>query len=242
MAHVPEDAVHAAEAFGEVARALAAHADMATILHKVVELAVEHLEACEFAGISWVEKKTITSPASSNDIPRIVDLIQSETGEGPCIDAIKKHEVFETGDLAAETRWPKFSKRAHEETGIRSIMSFRLFVERDTMGALNLYSTAPHAFDESDVALGSVFAVHAAVATSSARREQGLEEKAETRDLIGQAKGILMARSGVDEDEAFAMLKRASQRMNLKLRDIAEGIAHGAPPPTSEPAPVDRTS
>ena len=64
------------------------------------------------------------------------------------------------------------------------------------MGALNLYSTANDAFDDSDVALATVFAVHAAVAMSAARRQESLEQKAETRDVIGRAKGILMARSG----------------------------------------------
>ena len=101
------------------------------------------------------------------------------------------------------------------------------------MGALNLYATALDAFDESDVALGSVFAVHASVAMAAARRQDNLEQKAENRDVIGRAKGILMARSGVSDEEAFAMLKAASQRMNVKLRDIAKGIAEqpSAPEP-----------
>ena len=93
------------------------------------------------------------------------------------------------------------------------------------MGALNLYSTATDAFDDSDIALASVFAVHASVAMSAARREESLEQKAQSRDLIGRAKGILMARSGVTDDEAFEMLKKASQRMNVKLREIAHQIA-----------------
>ncbi len=220
-----------AEMFGEVARSLAANEGQQATLTKIVHLAVEHLESCDFAGISLVEGRKITSPASSNDLPRIVDSIQSEVGEGPCLDAIKEHEVFQTGDLAAEERWPRFATRAYEETGVRSILSLRLFVEEDTMGALNLYSTAPDAFDESDVALGTVFAVHASVAMSAARREDHLEQKAQSRDVIGRAKGILMARSGASDDDAFAMLKAASQRMNVKLRVIAEQIVEQKPPP-----------
>ena len=135
--------------------------------------------------------------------------------------------MFETGDLREERRWPNFSQRAHDETGVVSVLSLRLFVAETTMGALNLYSSATDAFDETDIALGSVFAVHAAVAVETANRDEGLEQKVRSRDLIGQAKGILMARSGVDEERAFAMLKSASQRMNLKLRDVAEHIASG---------------
>lgn len=235
MSHASDDVVQVAETFAAVARTLSEDSgEVQGALDKIVHLAVDSLDACEFAGISLVEKGKFSSPASSNDIPNKVDTIQSETGEGPCIDAIKEHEVFKTGDLRSEKRWPRFSTRAFEETGISSILSIRLFVEQDTMGSLNLYSTACDAFDDSDVALGTVFGVHAAVAMSAARREESLEQKAESRDVIGRAKGILMARSGATDDEAFEMLKAASQRMNVKLRDIAQRVAEQAPPP---PAP-----
>ncbi|MDQ3384687.1 MAG: GAF and ANTAR domain-containing protein [Actinomycetota bacterium] len=227
MAHQSDDVVEVAETFGEVARSLAVHEDLPSTLDKIVNLAVEHLKACEYAGISLVEGRNITSPASSKEIPRIVDRIQSETDEGPCIDAIKEHAVFETGDLREEGRWPQFAQRAYEEAGIVSVLSLRLFVGESTFGALNLYSSAEHAFDETDVALGSVFAVHAAVAMQAAHHDESLEQKVRSRDVIGQAKGILMARSGVDEDRAFEMLKAASQRMNVKLRDVAEHISSG---------------
>ena len=232
MPHASDDVIQVAEVFATVARTLAEdHDDLTAALEKIVHLAVDHLDACEFAGISFVEKGRITSPASSNDIPRRLDQIQSETGEGPCIEAIKEHEVFQTGDLRNAHRWPKFSSRGHDATGIASILAIRLFVEEDTMGALNLYSTAPDAFDDSDVALATVFAVHASVAMVAARREEGLEQKAESRDVIGRAKGILMARSGASDDEAFAMLRGASQRMNVKLRDIAQQVVEQKPAP-----------
>ncbi|HEX2577786.1 MAG TPA: GAF and ANTAR domain-containing protein, partial [Aquihabitans sp.] len=217
--------VRVAEMFGEVARALVDE-DESEVLDRIVNLAVEHLDNCDFAGVSMVKGRRITSPASSNDIPKVVDRIQEETGEGPCIDAIREHEVFRTGNLEAEERWPNFASRAHDETGVCSILSVRLFIEEDTMGALNLYSADLEAFDETDEALASVFAVHAAVAITSARREHNLEQKATSRDLIGQAKGILMARQQVTDDQAFDMLRRASQRMNVKLVEVAERITH----------------
>lgn len=111
-----------------------------------------------------------------------------------------------------------------------SILSLRLFIDADTMGALNLYACDRDAFDDTDLALGSVFAAHASVALSSAQREADLERKAASRDLIGEAKGILMARSNVDEDQAFAMLRRASQRLNKKVIEVAEEIVHPTDP------------
>jgi hypothetical protein len=120
--------------FATVARMLAEdHGDLQSSLDAIVHLAVDNLNACEFAGLSLAEKRKITSPASSNDLPKKVDQIQSEVGVGPCIDAIKEHEVFQTGDLRNEKRWPNFAMRAHDETGVCSIVSIRLFIEEDTM-------------------------------------------------------------------------------------------------------------
>lgn len=229
MSRIPDEAVQVAEAFAVVARSLAADDDVQATLDKIAHLAVEHLAACDCAGISVVERGRVTSAASSSDVPATLNRIESETGEGPCIDAIEEHEVFETGDLSVEDRWPAFAARAYHETGIRTAVALPLFVAQDTMGALNLYSEHPDAFDESDVALAAVFAAHAAVALKAGRRAAQLQAKASTRDIIGQAKGILMARSGVDEAEAFQLLKAASQRMNLKVRDVAEHVAEGRP-------------
>jgi GAF domain-containing protein len=220
-----DELADAAEVFAEVARQLLGEHRMGDTLQRIVELAVEHLEPCEYAGISFVEGRRITSPASSNDVPRTVDRIQAELLEGPCIDTIRNHEVFRTGDLTAEGRWPRFARRAFEETGVRSILAVRLFADRDTLGALNLYSSRADAFDDTDVAFAAVFATHAAVAMDSAKREANLERKAETRDLIGRAKGIVMSLQHVTDDAAFDMLRVASQRLNVKLTAVAQHVS-----------------
>jgi len=226
-----EEVVRIAETFGEVARTLLADHDTETTLDTIVRLAVDSLEACEFAGISLIEGRRITSPAHTNEIPRILDEIQSEVDEGPCLDAIREHQVFLVGDLVADQRWPRFAARAREATGVSSILSLRLFAEQNTMGSLNLYATRPHAFGTTDVALAAVFATHAAVAMSSAHREELLERKAATRDLIGRAKGILMAREHVTDDEAFDLLRRSSQHQNIKLTEVAEQVNLTGEPP-----------
>jgi len=223
--------VELAETFAQVARSLLDEKDVDTTLDRICALAVETVEACEAAGISISEGRRVTSRATTDDLPCQVDEIQSETQEGPCVDAIKEHEVFMTGSLSQESRWPDFSRRAHDQTGVESILSLRLFTSATTMGSLNLYSSQTDAFDDEDVAVGSVFAAHAAVALASARREAQLETKAASRDVIGMAKGTIMARQHVSEDEAFDVLRRASQRMNVKLREMAERVVH---PPRSD--------
>ena len=103
MPHASDDVVRVAEVFATVARSLADLDDLSEALEKIVHLAVDHLEACEFAGISLVEKRTITSPASSNDLPKKLDEIQSEAGEGPCIDAIKSMRSSRRATCATST-------------------------------------------------------------------------------------------------------------------------------------------
>jgi transcriptional regulator with GAF, ATPase, and Fis domain len=224
-----------AESFADVARALLAQADVQHTLQKIVDMAVDTIEACDHAGITFLKGGKGTTPAASDDVPRTVDAIQYETGEGPCLDAIRDHEVFETGDLGRERRWPAFAARAQRETGVTSMLSFRLFVEADTLGALNLYSKRADAFDERSRTTGLVFAAHAALALATAVHDEQMEEALESRDVIGQAKGILMAREGVSADDAFGMLRRASQRLNVKLRVVAADMVRSAETNPSRP-------
>ena len=218
-----------ADTFAEVARSLRAEGSVESTMDRIVMLAVRTIDGCDHAGISFVQGRRITTPAASDDVPVVVDAVQYDADEGPCLDAIREHEVFTTDDLRQEQRWPNFSARAVEQSGVLSMLSFRLFVEEDTMGALNLYSRTEGAVDADDWAVGSVFAAHAAVALSAAIKQQQLEEAVESRDIIGQAKGILMAREHVTADEAFHMLRRGSQRLNVKLRELAGRIATGEP-------------
>jgi transcriptional regulator with GAF, ATPase, and Fis domain len=228
-----EEGVPSPEIFAEVARSLLAQDDVQQTLQRIVELAVETIDGCDHAGVSFLKGRKGSTPAASDDVPLRVDAIQYETDEEPCLDAIRKHEVFRTGDLGQETRWPEFASRAQRETGVTSMLCFRLFVEGDTLGALNLYSKAPDAFDDAALGVGSVFAAHAAVALSTSLHDEQMEEALQSRDLIGQAKGMIMAREGVDADKAFDILRRASQRLNVKLRDVAAGVVERRSAPTA---------
>lgn len=234
MPDAREHDVELAETFAAVARVLLEDRGVGPTLERICHLAVQTVDGCETAGVSIVEGSRITSRTTTDDLPLVVDEIQSDTQEGPCIDAIKESEVFITGSLSEERRWPKFAARAHEATGIESILSLRLFAREDTMGSLNLYSTRRDAFDEQDVAVGSVFAAHAAVALSSARREAQLAEKVDSREVIGMAIGMIMGQHHATEAEAFDILRRASQRTNVKLRDVASQVVQNQPKKSRE--------
>jgi len=126
--------------------------------------------------------------------------------------------------MTREDRWPDFTRRALD-LGIRSMLSFQLYVAEDTLGALNLYSDQAAAFTDESENIGLLFAAHAALAMAGARNHDDLTRALSMRDLIGQAKGILMERHRLTADQAFALLVRASQRTNTKLTDIARNLA-----------------
>lgn len=237
---MPEGPGVVAESFATLARVLLGTRGVAAALQRIVDEAVLAIEGCDHAAISLVQAHVIDTPAASDDVGRLVDAIQYEVGQGPCLEVIHQHRTFKTDDLEVEARWPEFSARAARETGVRSMVSFQLFADDETMGALNLYSKSPAAFDEDAVHMGVVFAAHASVALNAAQTEEELRAAIVTRDVIGQAKGILMARQHVSADEAFVILRKASQRLNLKLRDVAGTVASqaGVPPAEATPGPA----
>jgi len=216
-----------AATFADIARELEAQGDVKQTWQRVVELCPETLPACEHASVSVVHGRRVRTEAATSDGPRHADMLQSETGEGPCLDASYDHATVACGDLANDERWPQFGPRAVEATGLRSMLSFRLFVEGETIGALTLYSGEADAFVEWDTEVGRIFATHVAVAAAGARRREEaaqLHMALDSNRRIGAAVGIVMISSNCTEEEAFEVLRRASQRLNVKLRDVAERV------------------
>ncbi len=214
--------------FAEIARELASARTLDETLQRVVDLACEVIEGCASATISFIHRGgKISSPAFAGGLAREADELQYRLGEGPCLEAIRAHETFRIDDMDEEARWPRFRERVLE-LGVSSMVTFRLFHDEDTMGALNLYSREPRAFDEESEAVGSIFASHAAVALKAAISEAGDKEALASRDVIGQAKGVIMERHGVSAQAAFNVLRAMSQRKNRRIRDIAQEIVRTA--------------
>ena len=222
--------------FSELARALQQQDDPHSTLVEVVRAAVALIPGATDGSISVVlGRKRVMSEAASGELPRVVDKLQESTGQGPCLDAAYQHETVRVPDMASEQRWPGFAAPALE-AGAASMLSVQLYVEGDNLGALNLYARAANAFDEESEHIGLLFASHAAIAYDAARRQSLLSRSVATRQLIGQAQGILMERHKITDDRAFALLVRASQDTNTKLRDIAEQLVRsGALPGGPDP-------
>jgi transcriptional regulator with GAF, ATPase, and Fis domain len=194
-------------------------------LDRMVEYAATEIPGADYAGITVVNsRREVTTPATTQAYPALLDEIQQRHGQGPCLDAAWHQHAVHIDDLAADERWPLYRRDALSETPIRSILSFRLFTSKSTIGALNVFADQPNAFDDDAEEIGYVLATHAALALDTAQREDHFRSALASRDVIGQAKGILMARLGITALQAFELLKRLSQESNTKLVDVARKV------------------
>ncbi|MEP6666623.1 MAG: GAF and ANTAR domain-containing protein [Nocardioidaceae bacterium] len=210
------------EEFAALAMSLTQEPDVEQTVESIAEFAKLGLD-CEFAGVHIKHQRRVETAAASDPLISRADQLQTETGEGPCLDAVWEHDTFVVKDTATDPRWPTFGPMA-AELGLHSVLSIRLSDTEQTLGALNLYSTRVREFDDDDIAVAHIFGRHASVALSAARREENLLNAIDARHLIGLAQGILMERYDLSADKAFAVLRRYSQDNNIKLRDVADQI------------------
>jgi GAF domain-containing protein len=210
---------------GQVARSLQEeHGDVEATLAAITRAAVGNVPGTDECAVTLVTgRRRVESRAATAELPREIDAIQERLGEGPCLSAVYEQTTVRLDDLEHEQRWPRFAA-AVAGLGMRSMLSFQLFVAGGNLGALNLYAREAHAFDEGSESIGLVFASHAAIALAGAQQEARMRTAMGTRELIGQAQGILVERFKVTPDAAFQILVRASSHTNRKVADIAADL------------------
>lgn len=208
----------------DLARTVASPRSVGEVLSGVTAAAKELIPGTDSAGILMIGKGgKFDSLAGTDDLPHELDALQITFNEGPCMQAALDEVVVRTDDFRTEDRWPKYSP-AVVEIGVLSGLSFKLYTASRTAGALNLFAFKPNAFDGEAETIGTVLAAHAAAAVLASREGEELQSALTTRDRIGQAKGIIMERYGVDDVRAFEMLRRLSQDGNVRLTEIAQRV------------------
>ena len=212
-----------ARELNELARGLEAEPDFTAVMHWIVMTAVAELGRATAAAITLVQHGQVSSSVHSSELAERTGTIQRETGEGPSADN-SREATIRVDDLRESARWPTFAPRA-VRMGVLSLLSFQLLARHDNIGVLDVYSDRAGGFDSYDEDTGLLLASQAAIAIRASREVAGLRMAMDTRDLIGQAKGILMERYKIDGGRAFDVLVRTSQHTNRKLRDIAEHLA-----------------
>ena len=213
-----------AEQLADAARSMQGWSSTQLTLEKVVLVATEIIQGCDLVGISIVHAGGIDTPVGTTEALSRIDELQFVLKEGPCFDALHMHEIVHSRDLATDARWPTWGPMIATEVGVASIVSYRLYTTRDTLGAMNLYGTTPDAFDADDIDNGHALAAHVGVALAASQNAEHLEMAISHRTMIGRAEGILMERFALTPDQAFAVLRRVSQSRNVKLNRVAEEL------------------
>lgn len=227
----PDPGTELARHLADIANVMLAPGSATTAAERIVTLAVATMDTCDEAALC--EDGTSRPPAGSAVMVEL-DAVQIHVGQGPCLDTLGGIHAIYVADLLDDQSWPLFSPEAVRR-GFRSTLAYRLSFEGETVGALQLYAQLPGAFNATERAQGLIFASYAALALAVAkaqtnaqaaedRRIENLESALSSREVIGQAQGILMERERITADQAFQLLRRSSQHLNRKLRAVAQDI------------------
>ncbi|MGZ5377086.1 MAG: GAF and ANTAR domain-containing protein [Mycobacterium sp.] len=196
--------------------------DADTVIAELAEHAAVEIPGAQYAGITVTRNgKHIETPAATHFYPMLLDKVQQRHQEGPCLTAAWEEKTIHVADLETDDRFPLYRQDALAETPIRTIMAFQLFIAGQTMGALNVYADEPNVFGDESRNIGLAFAAHSSVAWNSARRDEQFKNALASRDVIGQAKGMIIERYGVDAVRAFELLRKLSQDSNVPLIKVA---------------------
>jgi hypothetical protein len=198
-------------------------------LSRIARLAVEFVPACDTCGVSLLDPGGITTRSATGPVPVLMDEYQYFTDEGPCIAAIRGDALIRVPDLDAEDRWPTFAPMA-QEAGVASILAIPFpHADGQVRGALNLYSGRQpfRAIDERATGLAVLAAVAVNRRDNSSRMEHlvdNLLHALQSREVIGEAKGIIMERHQVTAEQAFELLREASLRQSVGICELAEAL------------------
>ena len=227
-AHPP----NAAEALERLGRLSLRDLSMEELLQTVADLTKQVMPGDTEASVLLLVRDRPTTVVSTGRLA--TDLDETQYDHGPCLHAARTGELTEITDTRTDSRWPDYTPRASEHGNLSSL-SVPLAIDEDAQvtGALNIYAREPHALDEDSRSAATRFAPYAAVAAGdlyayrSARDEAAnLQTALETRGVIDQAKGILMARHRITADQAFQVLAQMSMKSNRKLRAVADDLVH----------------
>lgn len=243
MSSAEDHGAELAHDFAAIARTLGSGPSVGATVQLIVDTAVGTIAGCRHGGVFVLQDGSVRSASTSDPLVRRVDELQLVTGEGPCLDAVTSSSPYDVSDdLAADPRYPRFGPQA-ATLGIRSALALRLVTDR-RLGAMNLYSDRSHAFEVVDRAKAVILATHCSTALEAAQT-RALEAEANRHDLraalasrgvIGQAQGILMERERLTAEQAFDVLRRASQELNVKLRVVAQRLVDTGEDPRSDQA------
>lgn len=222
-----------ASSLAEFARSLRdTRRSMPETMSEILRTATRLIPGATMGCVTTLRKGERSVVASTDPLAEELCRLQYELDEGPIPTEVRHFDVVVSADLTCEPRWPAFAVLAVEE-GFKSLAAFQLYSNADDLGALVFYSDVPDAFDADAVEIGEALAAHAAIAMLSARDNEQFQTGLASRDMIGQAKGMIMERYDLDAVQAFELLAKLSQQQNLPLHRVARDLVETAHPTNS---------
>jgi GAF domain-containing protein len=215
------------EVFSSLARIVYDSDDFSQVYDAIVTAAPKLVDGCDRASLMLAENGRFHTAAASDEVAEAVDRLERELGEGPCVDAIVDEAVYRDADLTRASAWARLRERLLRETPVRGIAGFRLITGDQKSGALNLFSDRPNGLTGRSIDQAIVLAAFVSVALMASRERAAaasLRNGLESNREIGKAVGLMMAFHKVNDVEAFAILRKASQEMNLKLVEVARQV------------------
>ncbi len=229
------------QALTDLGELLAREEEIGRVLQRSVNQVIGAVPGADMASVSVLRGDAAETVASTSERVWAIDSEQYAAGEGPCLEAARTGHLVRVSVAEAQERWPAFARSARA-AGVKSFLSAPLFIDEKFAGSLNLYGQQADSFDDLDESLLRLYTAAAAAAIANARRyaearrlAENLRRAIESRAVIDQAIGLLMATRGLDAKEAFRMLARESQNTNTKLRDIAARVVDATRRPRSGP-------
>lgn len=224
----------AADAFAALAKLAYKGASFAEIYEAVCTTAVSVVPGCDHACVTAMRAGGRTACEGASDTTaRRFDELERVTGEGPCLDAILTEQFELDPDISQHTAWPRLAARTLAELPVRGVAGYRMVAGEQKVGALNLLSDTPGALTEESATVGAIVAAFASVALSAATEQRTVESLRQALDSnreIGKAIGILMTTRGLSDEDAFAMLREASNRLNVRLGELARQVVDNTGP------------
>lgn len=199
-------------------------------LVRLAEGTLDAIPSAEAVSVTVLETGTFETRAATHDMAVRADALQYQLGRGPCVDAALDNSANMSGDVAADPRWGEWGPRVAEEVGVRSALAYRLRLqgEQAAIASLNVYSTRLDAFDEQDLHRGVVLATHGSLLMTAVMARDVAANLAETLQgnrEIGVAMGVLMHRHRLTREQAFDLLRLASQETDTPLSEVATSVA-----------------
>ena len=229
MSDEDQDALPPQEAFDELARLVLSGHSIDSVMTAIAEISKRLLPAADEASVTFVRRGTASTVACTGPLALAMDERQYAGGQGPCLSAAASGELVQVQDAPSDARWPDYA--AAGEQGVLSSLSVPVKLPEPVGAAINLYSRRDAAFDAEAVELAETLAGYAGVALANMHLYEAQSQVAEnlrialeSRAVIEQAKGILMAERRVSADDAFQLLVGLSQDTNRKLRDVAAAL------------------